>query len=497
MADQPSLGSLPAELKGIIAQQCCNESMLRLRSAIVGDLDFMAEADKVFGQRFISKRTHYITKEGLQALADIAIHSTFGRYLKRVELVPFELNSAWQPQEVQHVPGRFLGASHVGRLYMVCTRVWRKWQIIVAELHGNESSTGHLSSASRPLKARNLDVELAILSHDDKEPRPFGGRGVIARLNSAARPVYSSCYRPFQEIRDHDFGGASPVWLNIPGRLDGEQEFSSATETDDESDGDDTNGRDEANESFSIRRMQFDKCMQYGHNTPREPANLVFSALADSGSIPSALGFDCTDSFSPPPVLTIDNPPFFAISSMLTNLTRLAFGFSDHTDEWRPRLRLMRDTFSYAVQLKRLDLNCSYLCHGENPGWPNTETFEAVVDIFDACPLEYVSISGLFSKPKALYRFLGTHKHRLRRMDFIELALVNFNDVNALLTWIAKNLDLEHLGFDTLTVFADDEWQQGCWHDSQLDGADAIKAKLLDMVARHAFAAGDDDTRLF
>jgi len=79
MADTPSLGSLPAELKALIVRACRDRDLLRLRVAVIGDLDLTAGANKEFGTRFMQRRIHYVTLDGLQALVDITGHAVFGR----------------------------------------------------------------------------------------------------------------------------------------------------------------------------------------------------------------------------------------------------------------------------------------------------------------------------------------------------------------------------------------------------------------------------------
>lgn len=92
MADRPSLSSLPAELKSIIVHLCNDKTLLTLRLAIVGDLDFTQEADKAFGTRFMRERMHFITRKGLHALVGITGHAAFGRFLERITLYPFNLS---------------------------------------------------------------------------------------------------------------------------------------------------------------------------------------------------------------------------------------------------------------------------------------------------------------------------------------------------------------------------------------------------------------------
>jgi len=188
-------------------------------------------------------------------------------------------------------------------------------------------------------------------------------------------------------------------------------------------------------------------CWPCGSHTPRDAANLLLAALADSGFTPNRLVFDCAEFPCVLPILRPKTPRYLGICAAMSRISNLRFGFRGDNDyNYEPRLEGMRQLCGQAVQLRELELDCAFASDGELPGEDGLPLFDRVEPVFDACPLETVRIRGLLAPPSVLDQFLRKHKAHLRRLELIDCGFYNAVDFVSLHGWMIENLRLQHLG---------------------------------------------------
>lgn len=452
MGDRPDLASLPAELKSMIVHLCDNKSLLALRRALLGDLDFMREADKAFGTRFMREREHFITREGLQALVEISGHAILGRYVERITLYPFNLSPAWQPRIVSCDEGQQPGKTHVEQLNRACKVIWPEWKRRVSELHSNDVSIDLLATALRKFHARGQSIELrtaSTLPYCGEEIH--GSRGIIGCLNRASWQHTPSRLR----LASMDFLEVESHWLRDSDAEQHEEDSNAESPSGSQDTVSSLGGTPETTSAQMPRTT--DAAVErvctkvlskpYGQHSPRDPTSLVLAALADSGFVPEKLSFDCTNSQCPVPMLAIDNPRYFSISAAVARITTFTFGLSDESGvDLRSRLLSMRHLFDQAIQLKNLKINCFFMMWDEIPDEDNGLAFELIERIFDSCPLEQVTIQSVLTRPKTFRNFLYKHKAHLKRLDFDSCGFYTIKRFSRFHTWLVENLALEHVG---------------------------------------------------
>ena len=173
MADPPSLGSLPAELKGLIVREYNDDALLSLRLATVDDPYLATEAYKEFGNRFIKKKAHFVTVEGLQGLVDNTGHAILGRYVEEIVLYPFDLQPAWRPHIVvpvgtrevtEHAQRQLRYSSAVADLNSALLQIWPAWACEVFNLHAEDKSVSLLARAFGNIRERAAHIAFSVFS---------------------------------------------------------------------------------------------------------------------------------------------------------------------------------------------------------------------------------------------------------------------------------------------------------------------------------------------
>lgn len=476
MADLLTLASLPAELKGLIVHECDDATLLTFRVAIVGDCYFQTAAYDAFGARFLRKRKHFVTAEGLQALVDITGHPTLGRYVEDIVLYPFELAQHFRPHSVALGGPQELTESaqersrfSVDGLLIEALRItWSDWACEVTELHGKENSVLLLAKALTKVREKAARVTLSIYSptYDPQCPAyrspmrgVYGYRAVIQRLECLSRanfwPERLKKLPTLENFRCYDQPWMDGEDLTLPG---GPRALTDAT--------------------------------TYGPNSPRDVSNLLLAVLAESQVTPDALSFTTLRAGSSPPGLLHENTRFFSVSAAFSKITTLSltFDIGYRLEWWRSRIEAMATLCHQAVHLTDLTPNLDT----EEIGIAWREEDENLTDLvacFNNCPLQKLKMMHFCVNNADMTIFLRQHASTLNVSD-IERAKTQTPESALSLIGVVResNLQLNHLGFKQLVIIRDRDGANaealGHIWSAQYDGVETIE-KALAEIARH------------
>lgn len=269
--------------------------------------------------------------------------------MEHTQLCSFELDPAWQPQQalpaMQPYPTMKpdFQRTWVKLLNDQCSQIWSRWECELSHTHANDVSIRVLTKALSNIVKLGTSVTIAVVpmtspgvrfkEHSGSEPRIcyFGVKDIIQNLRELSKQQ-----KMLRELSDEDFCEVIPDWygetLEEKWLLDGSGEHDTALTS--------------IGESSSTQQANRATCCDgtrhlsriTGPNTPRDPANLVLAAMADSGMVPRYLFFSSELKAYPPPVLTTSNPRSSSISTAIARLTKLRLSLSATALEaWFPR----------------------------------------------------------------------------------------------------------------------------------------------------------------